>query len=73
MRDECTPSNSDLQVNHGSGHCRGEGFIHLFDAGVYQSLWPKGPLDRSEEIARHAGGLVGQHLRAWIEYRKGND
>lgn len=41
--------------------------LYLFDAGVYRSLRPKGPLDRPEEIEGHAlEGLVGQHLRAWI-------
>jgi predicted AAA+ superfamily ATPase len=43
--------------------------FYLFDAGVYRSLRPKGPLDRPEEIHGHAlEGLVGQHLRAWIAY-----
>lgn len=41
----------------------------LFDAGVYRSLRPQGPLDRPEETAGHAlEGLVAQHLRAWIAY-----
>jgi predicted AAA+ superfamily ATPase len=40
-----------------------------FDAGVYRSLRPKGPLDRSEEIDGCAfEGLIAQHLRAWIAY-----
>lgn len=43
--------------------------FYYFDAGVYQALRPRGPLDRSEEIDGHAfEGLVGQHLRAWIAY-----
>jgi len=43
--------------------------FYLFDTGVYRSLRPKGPLDRPEEIAGQAlEGLVGQHLRAWIDY-----
>jgi len=43
--------------------------FYLFDAGVYRSLRPRGPLDRPEEIEGHAlEGLVGQHLRAWIAY-----
>ena len=43
--------------------------FYLFDAGVYRSLRPKGPLDSPEEIGGHAlEGLVGQHLRAWIDY-----
>lgn len=40
-----------------------------FDAGVYRSLPPRGPLDRAEEIDGGAfEGLVAQHLRAWIAY-----
>ena len=43
--------------------------FYLFDAGVYRSLRPTGPLDRPEEIDGHAlESLVGQHLRAWIAY-----
>jgi predicted AAA+ superfamily ATPase len=43
--------------------------FYLFDAGVYRSLRPKGPLDRPEEIDGHAfEGLVAEHLRAWIDY-----
>jgi len=43
--------------------------LYLFDAGVYRSLRPMGPLDRPEEIGGHLiEGLVGQHLRAWIDY-----
>ena len=42
---------------------------YLFDAGVYRSLRPKGPLDRPEEIEGGAlEGLIAQHLRAWIAY-----
>ena len=45
----------------------------LFDAGVFRSLRPRGPLDRPAEIDGHAlEGLVAQHLRAWLAYR-GND
>jgi predicted AAA+ superfamily ATPase len=41
----------------------------FFDAGVYRSLRPRGPIDRPEEIAGAAlEGLVAQHLRAWIAY-----
>lgn len=40
-----------------------------FDAGVFRSLRPAGPLDRPAEIAGAAlEGLVAQHLRAWIDY-----
>jgi predicted AAA+ superfamily ATPase len=46
--------------------------FYFFDTGVFQSLRPKGPLDRPEEIAGAAlEGLVAQHLRAWNAY-KGN-
>jgi predicted AAA+ superfamily ATPase len=41
----------------------------FFDAGVYRSVRPKGPLDRASEIDGLAlEGLVLQHLRAWNEY-----
>jgi predicted AAA+ superfamily ATPase len=43
--------------------------FYLFDAGVYRSLRPKGPLDRPQEVEGAAlEGLVCQHLRAWIDY-----
>lgn len=43
--------------------------FYLFDAGVYQALRRKGPLDNSDEINGGAlEGLVGQHLRAWCDY-----
>ncbi|MCA1732765.1 MAG: ATP-binding protein, partial [Acidobacteria bacterium] len=43
--------------------------FYIFDAGVYRSLRPRGPLDRPEEIDGAAlEGLVAQHLRAWIAY-----
>jgi len=43
--------------------------FYFFDAGVYRSLRPRGPLDRVEEIDGAAfEGLVAQHLRAWIAY-----
>jgi predicted AAA+ superfamily ATPase len=46
--------------------------FYLFDAGLYRSLRPAGPLDRGEEIGGHAlEGLVAQHLRAWAAYRGG--
>lgn len=42
-----------------------------FDAGVYRSIRPKGPLDRPEEIEGMAlEGLIAQHLRAWASYRR---
>ncbi len=44
--------------------------FYLFDAGVFRSLRPKGPLDRPEEIGGLAlEGLVAQHLRAWVSCR----
>jgi len=46
--------------------------LYLFDAGVYRSLRPRGPLDRAEEIQGAAlEGLVAQHLRAWAAYSGG--
>ncbi len=43
--------------------------FYFFDAGVFQSIRPMGPLDNPEEIAGHAlETLVAQHLRAWIDY-----
>ena len=46
--------------------------FYFFDAGVYRSLRPRGPLDQPEQIAGHAlEGLVAQHLRAWITYTSG--
>jgi predicted AAA+ superfamily ATPase len=45
--------------------------FYLFDAGVYRSLRPHGPLDRAAEIDGCAfEGLVAQHLRAWIAYAR---
>ena len=42
--------------------------LYLFDAGVFRSLRPTGPLDRPGEIDGGAlEGLVAQHLRAWVE------
>lgn len=47
--------------------------FYLFDAGVFRSLRPRGPLDRSAEIEGAAlEGLVAQHLRAWIAYSPGD-
>lgn len=43
--------------------------FYFFDAGVFQTLRPRGPLDKPEEIGGAAlEGLVAQHLRAWIAY-----
>jgi predicted AAA+ superfamily ATPase len=43
--------------------------LYLFDAGVFRSLRPSGPLDRPQETEGAAlEGLVAQHLRAWAAY-----
>jgi len=43
--------------------------FYLFDAGVFRSLRPTGPLDGPGEIEGQAlEGLVAQHLRAWTAY-----
>lgn len=43
--------------------------FYWFDAGVFRSARPAGPLDRPEEIDGGAlEGLVAQHLRGWIDY-----
>lgn len=43
--------------------------FYFFDAGVFRSLRPSGPLDQPAEIDGAAlEGLVAQHLRAWIAY-----
>ena len=43
--------------------------FYLFDAGVFRSLRPTGPLDRPGDIDGQAlEGLVAQHLRAWAAY-----
>jgi len=48
--------------------------FYFFDTGVFKSIRPKGPLDRGEEIEGLAlEGLVAQHLRAWIAYRRKNN
>jgi predicted AAA+ superfamily ATPase len=44
--------------------------FYIFDAGVFRSLRPAGPLDRPQEIDGAAlEGLVLQHLQAWAAYR----
>jgi len=45
--------------------------FYLFDTGVYRSLRPSGPLDRSEEIEGHAiETLCLQEIRALNDYKK---
>ena len=45
--------------------------LYIFDAGVFRSLRPRGPLDRPEEIAGQAlEGLVAQHLKGWAAYSR---
>ena len=47
--------------------------FYYMDAGVFRSVRPKGPLDSPDEIGGACmEGLVAQHLRAWIAYRKGD-
>ncbi|MBN1898381.1 MAG: ATP-binding protein [Spirochaetes bacterium] len=44
--------------------------FYFFDAGVYNTLRPKGPLDKPEDIVGTAlEGIVMQHLKAWNAYR----
>jgi predicted AAA+ superfamily ATPase len=43
--------------------------FYFFDAGVFRTLRPKGPVDGGEGFEGPAlEGLVAQHLRAWIAY-----
>jgi len=45
--------------------------FYLFDAGVFRHIRPTGPMDSPYEIEGAAlEGLVYQHLKAWIAYRK---
>lgn len=45
--------------------------FYLFDAGVYQTLRPKGLLTQENDfIGITLEGLVAQHLKAYIEYSK---
>jgi len=46
--------------------------LYVFDAGVFRSLRPRGPLDAPAEIEGLAlEGLVAQHLRALCQLRPG--
>jgi uncharacterized protein len=61
-------------TKHAKRHLRTKPKFFLFDAGVFRSLRPAGPLDRPEEIDGAAlEGLVAQHLRAWCDYTSGGN
>lgn len=46
--------------------------FYIFDAGVFRSLRPRGPLDGPEEMeGATLEGLVAQHLRALCQLRPG--
>ena len=48
--------------------------FYFFDAGVFRSIRPHGPLDSPAEIDGAAlEGLVFQQLRAWTDYRGSGD
>lgn len=43
--------------------------LYIFDTGVFRSIRPTGPLDRTEEIdGACLEGMVAQHLNAWVSY-----
>jgi len=59
---------------HAKRNLRTKPKLFLFDAGVFRSLRPAGPLDRPEEIDGAAlEGLVAQHLRAWCDLSAGGN
>ncbi|MES2201653.1 MAG: DUF4143 domain-containing protein [candidate division FCPU426 bacterium] len=48
--------------------------FYFFDAGVFQAIRPRNPLDSGREIGGGAlEGLVGQHLRAWLSFAPGKN
>lgn len=48
--------------------------FYFFDAGVFQAIRPRNPLDSGREIGGGAlEGLVGQHLRAWLSFAQGKN
>ncbi len=48
--------------------------FYLFDAGVYRSLRPQGPLDRPSEMdGASLEGLVAEHLRSWVSYARAGE
>lgn len=58
-------------AKHAKRHLTQHPKFYYFDAGVFYSLRPKGPLDTPQDITGAAlEGLVAQHLRAWISYGK---
>lgn len=47
--------------------------FYYFDAGVFRSVRPKGPLDSPEEMdGLTLEGLVYEHLKAWCDYSGGH-
>lgn len=45
--------------------------FYFFDSGVFRTLRPRGPLDKTSEIyGQSLEGLILQHLRAWSEYSR---
>ncbi len=45
--------------------------FYFFDAGVFRSLRPKGPMDKEAELEGPAlEGLIAQHLRAWVQLQR---
>jgi len=43
--------------------------LYIFDNGVFRSIRPTGPLDKTEEIdGACLEGMVAQHLKAWASY-----
>lgn len=45
--------------------------FYYFDAGVYRTIRPKGPLDSPDEISGITlETLIAQHLMAWINYSR---
>lgn len=47
--------------------------FYFFDAGVFRSLRPLGPLDSAEESEGIAlEGLIAHHLKYWVEAQKGS-
>lgn len=47
--------------------------FYYFDAGVFRSVRPRGPLDKPEEIdGLVLEGLVCQHLKGWCDYTGGH-